>query len=109
LAGGVDNQCGERLQEITAESATERAGYRMTERSETVLLRHGRDRVTADNAGDDLDDEVAERPGHRAAFLVRLLDGVAGGPHAPSGAPLKRPHNSGRPSQQSVTRKAINA
>ena len=25
FAGGVDNQCGERLQEITAESATERA------------------------------------------------------------------------------------
>ena len=43
----------------------------MTERSETVLLRDGRDRVTADNAGDDLDDEVGERPGHRAAFLVR--------------------------------------
>jgi hypothetical protein len=47
IAGRVDNQCGKRLQEVTAESAAERAGYRMTERSETVLLRHGRDRVTA--------------------------------------------------------------
>jgi hypothetical protein len=74
-----------------------------------VLLRHGRDCVTADDASDNLDDEVGERPGHRVAFFVRLLDGVTGGQHAPSGAPMERPHSSGRPSQQSVTRKAINA
>jgi hypothetical protein len=61
-----DQGDGERLQEIAAESAADGADQGVTEKSEAMFVRGGCREMRAENAGNNLNDEIGRGPDHRA-------------------------------------------
>src|ERR1700722_6775425 len=84
-AGPGDHRAGERLQKIAAESTAESAGHDMANAPEAMFLRHGRRGKPADNAGDDLNQEIPNGPSHLDYPRLHTTIFCAGWPWAPAG------------------------
>jgi hypothetical protein len=73
-----DHGRGKGLKEEAAEGATERPDNGMAELPEVMFLCCSRRRVPSQNAGDDLDEEIANGPGHFVS-LIRATDSFGDG------------------------------
>lgn len=70
IARSVDHGPDARLKEIAANRTSHGADYGVAKNSEAVFLRSSCSAVSTDNAGDDLNNEICNRPGHRSPAVV---------------------------------------
>ena len=70
IAGSVDHSPDDCLKEVAANRTSRGANYGMAKNSEAVFLRGNCGAVSTDNAGDDLNNEICNRPGHRSPAVV---------------------------------------